>query len=133
MSAHQLPSTAPRTLHIANLAGDDYQQGGEDRPATDDLDAANVVSSIASWGKPGQPWSRHYPVLDLDIPAHLVPSSTPGHSHLYLDVEIDDEGYWTLCDALANAGILQPGYVSACKSRGYTSVRLPWIRKEAAS
>ena len=131
MSEHILPSDAPRTLHVANLAGDDYEQGGEDRPATEDLAAANVISSISRGEVPahvgGRP--RHWPVLDLDIPAVLVPSSTPGHSHLYLDVEMNDEQFWAMCDALVEAGVLQPGYVSACKSRGYTSVRLPWVRK----
>lgn len=132
MTPHTLPSTAPRTLHIANLAGDDYQHGGQDRPVTDDLDAANVVSSISSDSDSELGPVFHYPVLDIDIPAALVPSSTPGHFHLYLDHGMPDADYWELCDALAKAGILQPGYVSACKSRGYTSVRLPWVKKAAA-
>lgn len=133
MSDHSLPSCAPRTLHVANLIGDDYQEDGEDRPVTDDLDAANVVSSIRRGDEPGKSWTEHWPVLDLDIPAALVPSSTPGHSHLYLDVRVSEDAFWRMCDALAGAGVLQPGYVNACKSRGYTSVRLPWIRKVPAT
>ena len=130
MSAeHALPSDMPRTLHVANLATTDYDPSGRDRPAIDDPSEANVISSIRRGG--GNP-TTHYPVLDLDIPAYLVPSSTPGHSHLYLDVELLDADYWALCDVLATYGILEPGYVSACKERGYTSVRLPWVRKEEA-
>ena len=131
--AHQLPSSAPRTLHVANLAGNDYEEGGQDRAITDDPEAANVISSIRRGDKPGTSWARHLPVLDIDIPAILVPSSTPGHSHLYLDVEMPESTFWKLCDALAEVGVLQHGYVIACKSRGYTSVRLPWIKKSESA
>ena len=127
-----LPSGAPRTLHIADLSRNEYVQGKDDREPTVDLDQANVVSSLQSGTEPGSR-AQHYPVLDLDLPAVLVPSPTPGHSHLYIDLPIPDDTYWRLCDALVDAGVLQEGYVSACKSRGYTSVRLPWVRKEAAS
>ena len=132
MTDRMLPSGVPRTLHIADLSRNEYVQGKDDREPTVDLDQANVVSSLQSGTEPGSR-AQHYPVLDLDLPAVLVPSSTPGHSHLYIDLPIPDDTYWRLCDALVDAGVLQEGYVSACKSRGYTSVRLPWVRKEAAS
>lgn len=128
-STDALPSHEARTLHVANLADDDYEEGGGDRQATTDLSLANVVSSIDRDSVPGKRWTRHYPVLDLDIPAHLVPSTTPGHSHLYLDVPVSEDAFWKMCEALAEAGVLHSGYVSACRSRGYTSVRLPWVKK----
>ena len=140
MTERTLPGDVPRTLHQANL-GDDYKPGGEDRPVVG-IEDANVVSSIQarSTATPVDPdggdlpyaleFETHYPVLDIDIPAHLVPSSTPGHSHLYIDAPLTGRQLWALCDALAEVGILQPGYVRACKTRGYTSVRLPWVRKE---
>ena len=113
------PSPAPRTTHAARL-GEGYQ--GKPTPAP--IEDANIISSNASDGS-----GKHYPVLDLDFPVTLVPSSTPGHFHLYLDRPVDEGSYWKLCDALAEAGLLEPGYVSACKERGYTSVRLPWVKK----
>ena len=128
-TVYELPAPAPRTLHIANLDAHEYKEG-EHPERTRDISAANIVSSIDGGHVPGSS-ARHWPVLDLDIPAVLVPSSTPGHSHLYVDVAVPDGIFWDLCDALAAAGILQPGYVSACKSRGFTSVRLPWVRKAA--
>lgn len=123
MSERTLPDSAPRVLHKANLDQHEYAESDAERPMAD-LDTANVASSLARDGS-----GSHYPVLDLDVPAVLVPSSTPGHSHLYIDHAVSDEAYWQLCDALAAAGILEPGYVSACRHRGYTSVRLPWVRK----
>jgi hypothetical protein len=103
-----------------------------------DLETANVITSIyaddppseaiASWlGAP----NLHRPVLDIDFPATLLPSSTPGHHHLYLDVPMHWERYRKLLEALAEAGVVETGYVAASISRGYTAVRLPWVRKVA--
>jgi hypothetical protein len=69
-------------------------------------------------------------VLDLDLPAQLIPSSTPGHFHLYLDVELSHSTYMDLLTALAAAGIIERGYADASRERGYTAVRLPWVRKD---
>ena len=125
----QLPTLAPRTLHTVEFAAD--YPGPEPEKVTDLADA-NLISSIDPGTEPGM-FAEHRPVLDLDVPAFLVPSSTPGHSHLYLDVKMDDATFWRLLEALADAGVLEPGYVRACKSRGYTSVRLPWIKKAEAT
>ena len=144
MTDHQLPSDYPRTFHKANLAGSDYKSGDVGRPVVS-IDEANVVSSIHSGETPTplDPDSTevpaaaarvtHHPVLDLDIPVHLIPSSTPGHSHLYIDTSINGREFWAMCDALAAAGVLEEGYVRACKTRGYTSVRLPWVKKEGTA
>lgn len=73
---------------------------------------------------------KHRPVLDIDFPVKVVPSSTPGHFHLYLDKEMSWEVYEELLKALGKAGILEEGYVRASIAREHTSVRLPWIKKE---
>jgi hypothetical protein len=67
--------------------------------------------------------TEHAPVLDIDIPARLVPSKTPGHSHLFFDVPLSWERYVTLMEALAAAGILETGYVQASVARGQSFVR----------
>lgn len=131
MNWSDLPSQRPRTLHVANLGTDGYDPSG-DRRATTALDEANVISSLMLDTQSGES-ALHFPVFDIDIPAFLVPSSTEGNTHLYLDVQIADEQYWRLCEVLVECGILQPGYVSACKARGYTSVRLPWVKKSEVS
>ena len=126
---HQLPSLAPRTLHTVEFT-DSYP--GNEPEMVNDIAKANLISSIDPGTQPGDP-ATHRPVLDLDFPAALVPSSTPGHFHLYLDVEISDDDYWRMLYALADAGVLEHGYVRACQSRGFTSVRLPWIKKAEAT
>ena len=127
-----LPSAEPRTLHVANLASSDYNPE-IGRPVAD-IETANVVSSIMRGHTPapgGGGSGHHLPVLDLDVPAVLIPSSTDGHWHLYLDVQVPDAAYWPMLEALATAGVLEGGYVGASKARGYTSVRLPWVKKSA--
>ncbi len=71
----------------------------------------------------------HAPVLDLDFPAALVPSSTPGHYHLYLDTLVPHDKYVALLNALAEAGVIQRGYANASQARGYSAVRAPWVEK----
>lgn len=90
---------------------------------TSSLDEANIVISLL-------PDGTHAPVLDLDIPHVYVPSSTPGHGHLYLDVPMDDESFWIFLELLSDLGIIEEGYFQASKARGYSAVRLPWIKKE---
>lgn len=96
---------------------------------TESLDAADIVSSQFR----GPSADRHMLVIDLDVPAALIPSSTPGHSHLYIEARMTWENYANVLDALAYAGIVEPGYVDASKNRGFTAVRLPWVRKHSGS
>ena len=108
-----------------------------------DIHEANVVTSIAGEWQPGRAAIGeategdrkrfHFPVLDLDVPAHLVPSSTSGHSHLYIDKLLSWDQYKELLTALAKAGIIEDGYAGASIARGHTAVRLPWKRKKAVA
>lgn len=72
---------------------------------------------------------QHRPVLDIDLPAQLIPSSTPGHFHLYIDKPMSWATYVCLLRALEEAGIIEPGYTRASERRGYSAVRMPWVRK----
>lgn len=68
----------------------------------------------------------HRPVIDIDFPARLVPSSTDGHFHLYLDgVLVPHDKYMYLLAALASCGIISDGYQRYSTDRGYTAVRMP--------
>lgn len=101
---------------------------------TEDVEEAHVATSlIAGQGEVRDPsFARHRVVLDLDMEAELVPSSTPGHYHLYLDHEMPWFRYRRLLSALAEAGIIEDGYAGASERRGFTCVRLPWVKKELA-
>lgn len=110
-----------RLLYKADLASN--SEGGfmPHRELVTNLDA-NVISSEAEDG-------RHYPVLDIDFPIYVIPSSTPGNFHLYIEKGLSWDQYSKLLIALADAGIIQEGYLGACLERRATYVRLPWVTK----
>lgn len=101
------------------------------------LDHANVVSSLVKQDLgdfAADPTKRFHKVaIDLDIPAYLIPSSTPGHSHLYIDVDIPHHRYMALLSALADAGIIERGYADVSIKRGRSDLRLPWVEKGDAT
>jgi hypothetical protein len=65
----------------------------------------------------------------MAAPAFVIPSTTPGHGHLYVDKAMTWETYQTLLNQLVDLEVLEPGYVGASEERGWTCVRLPWVRK----
>lgn len=117
------------TMDSPVYVSDDLEEPTEGKPA-------NVVTSIVgeipdptfAFG----PEDLHAPALDIDIPMEVIPSSTPGHCHLFFpSLRLTWPKYRTLLDALAAAGILEPGYVEASKGNGCTVLRLPGVRKYA--
>ena len=92
-----------------------------------DIKQAQVITSRVEYP---QVTGDHKPVLDIDFPVQCVPSTTPGHFHLYMDKELSWDQYKTLLHALAEAGIIEDGYRWASIAREYTAVRVPWVRKE---
>lgn len=101
---------------------EDYDAGPEAYEFVSESEA-NLVTSATGNGD----W--HLPVIDLDVPHRLEPSSTPGHSHLYIDVPVKWDDYVALLNELANAGIVEFGYVEASKAKGATMVRKPGVTK----
>lgn len=89
-----------------------------------DISKATLISSQAKSGK-------HRPLLDLDLKAAVIPSSTSGHGHLYIDKELTWKQYQKLLNVLADLGIIEAGYRGASLARGYTALRLPWVKKTA--
>jgi len=71
----------------------------------------------------------HAPVIDLDYGTQLWPtaelmhSSQANHHHLYINKPIQADLYWDMLKAMANAGIVEPGYCDASINRGYSAVR----------
>jgi hypothetical protein len=94
-------------------------------------DDATLVSSFSILTEDGVsvPVPCHLPVLDLDYDAHLEPSTTPGHFHLYLDHHVEHDKYMKLLDALADCGLIEWGYAKASRKRGATFVRVPGVVK----
>lgn len=84
---------------------------------------ANLISSRLTDG-------FHSPVLDVDYGARLIPSSTPGHFHLYLDdLRLTWDEYQELLLVLAKLGVIEPGYAAASIDRRQTMVRKPGVTK----
>lgn len=112
-----------RFLYKADMAKDSEGGFAPDRKRVQC--EANVVSSEAANG-------LHYPVLDIDFPIYVIPSSTPGNFHLYIEKGLTWAMYGKLLIALADAGLIQEGYLNACLERQATYVRLPWVSKDAS-
>lgn len=122
-------------LDLQNESGGDYPT--DDVAVVDSVEKADGVTSIARFRaveKDGASYEEamHRPVLDIDFPATLIPSATPGHFHLYLDIELPHHEYMFLLNALAEVGIIEPGYNLASQQRGYSSARLPTKPKVVA-
>jgi len=83
---------------------------------------ANLISSECADG-------LHAPVLDIDLPINVLPSSQLGHYHLYIDKKMSWEDYTILLKALAACGVVEKGFVDAALDKGYTAVRKPGVQK----
>jgi len=105
------------------LVSDRYDIWTEEKREQVPEDEANIISSRTDDG-------RHMPVLDIDIPACLLPSSTPGHGHLYIDVPMSWWRYRMLLRQLYKAGIIQKGFYDLAMRRKQTFVRRPGVTKQ---
>ncbi|WDS52067.1 hypothetical protein SEA_CARON_41 [Microbacterium phage Caron] len=114
---------ASLTHRKSPLVGGDYI-GSLPEPIVDPFTGGGsiVTSEVADS-------TRHKVLIDLDVPAYLVESSTPGHCHLYIDKEVNASDVFAILDAFAKAGIVERGYATASRRRGYSALRLPWIKK----
>jgi len=105
-----------------------YYQDGKRASSYKD---ANLISSEL-WGQNDIPKDDrlHAPALDFDFPCRLIPSSTKGHFHLYIDKTIPWKEYVKVLEVLGEVGLLEPGYVEAAKRRQATHLRLPGVKKD---
>jgi hypothetical protein len=93
----------------------------EDRQPSDV--EANVVSSDIVGSK------LHAPIIDLDFDHAYVPSTTPGHAHLYLNVPISRWRLFVLLWGLRVGGVIEKGNFWWSLRRGGTYVRRPHVKK----
>lgn len=90
------------------------------------IDDANSVSSRIK----DDVFGFHKVVIDLDMDAALIPSTTPGHHHLIIDRALPWPAYKRLLEALKDAGLIEEGFYRAAVERGASWVRTPWTKKE---
>lgn len=137
-----LPKFLNKHLFVrADLNNEDYQDGLSKSGMSDEdiikrqpwdetsLKKANLVTSVVKSTK-GKTVETHRLLLDLDFDAALIPSSTPGHNHLYIDKELTKEQVDKVVAVLNEVGILQDGVKNGYNRRGALSLRLPWIDKD---
>lgn len=140
-SATQKITKAPPALNELSAYQHRYYQV-DFRPGQDSNEPDQPVSRPVVELEKAQTWSSelvdqdgertgyHTVMLDIDHPVRVVPSSTPGHYHLYIDVPVKEEDYFLALRALALAGVIETGYYEASRARGGTHLRLPWIQKD---
>lgn len=121
-SQHVVPGTVTRQLRYTSFDKDYATPDNE--PVVADIAKATCVTSEAVDRE-----GVHYPVIDIDHPCTLIESTTPGHFHLYIDKALPWEAYLELLDVMSRFGIVERGYYYAAERRGYTAVRLPWVKK----
>jgi hypothetical protein len=100
----------------------DTGYGEKELTAHSDHEDPDLVSSACTNG-------MHAPVIDLDFPCRLIPSSTPGHFHLYLDQYITWEQCQMLLEGFFKAGLIEEGWYKASLRDGRSYVRRPGIYK----
>lgn len=76
--------------------------------------------------------TKHKPAIDIDMPVHVIESSTPGKSHLYIDKEMSWDDYLKLLRVMVEVGLVEEGYLGASEYRGYTTLRKPGNLKEGS-
>lgn len=96
--------------------------GVEIREPANDV-TANLVGSLTTTG-------LHAPALDIDVPSRLIPSSTEGHWHLYMDVEMPWWRYRLLLFVLYKVGIIERGFYKMSVYRGQSFLRYPGVTKQ---
>ncbi len=85
-------------------------------------DGANLVSSLTKF-------DTHMVTIDVDHPALLVPSSSPGHFHLFIDTPMNWRSYRKLLKALYKAGVIGRNAYWRSLDRGASFVRPPGVFK----
>lgn len=117
-----LPGNQLRNIKALDDDYKDKKASEGDGEIVSSVEEANVVTSLYAL-------DLHRPVLDLDLACELVPSSTPGHYHLYINKSMTWAKYRRLLEVLAEVGIIEPGYAKASIARGFSAVRLPGVVK----
>lgn len=87
-----------------------------------DQEEANLVSSLCHDG-------MHRPCIDIDLQCRLVPTSTEGHFHLYIEKEMSWETYAFLLQALSMVGVCGKKYVELALERKATYCRPEGVYK----
>lgn len=132
--AHYDARVVSRNRTMSHLARENFKVTSEefhaDRPdlrprIVASLAEANLIDSRVP-GKEG----LHRPIFDFDgIECTLIPSSTPGNFHLYLEKEVEFDKFLKVLEAMVEAGLIQRGFHQLTRLRGAAYARKPGVKK----
>lgn len=112
----------PQRLTFHSEAVDDISKWPSPCEPEPDPKKANLIGSLCSDGS-------HMPALDIDLPCELVPSTTKGHFHLYIDKPMSFMAYKKLVQAFIDAGIVEPNIIKYMELNGMTTLRPSTVKK----
>jgi hypothetical protein len=138
--ADRFDDIAKNLRRYIGIVGDSYTPDNREETASlvESEGVASILRDQPNKYEPGElvePYkelddnSRHYLALDIDHPTLAIESSTSGHYHLYIKKPIRWDDYVAIMEAMAEAGLVEEGYVAAAKRRGWTCLRTPWTKK----
>ncbi len=70
------------------------------------------------------------PQIDVQVPIRLAPSCTPGHHHLFVEMEMPWAGYLDLCRVLHGAGLIEEAFFNLAQRWKKTMLWKPGIKEE---
>lgn len=114
-------SFASSTLDVSPEDGD-YNYESFPETIITKLKNGPLASSEAGFG-------QHRLLLDVDCNHMYVPSSTPGHGHLYFDNLSTWEDTLAALKALATIGIVSQGWVAFAEKNHRILLRKPSVKK----
>lgn len=122
LGRNEVPSIYDHVMYEAA-----YSTGYSDyyvQPKTSDPARANVVSSEI------EGTDLHTLMIDIDMPARLIESSTPGCYHLYIDRPMTYKQLKAILEPMMNAGVVEEGFYKMFIKHKATHLRPPWFDKE---
>lgn len=109
-----------RKCHKVDLQTDSYGSRSE-RVECSEAEATVISSRLRTIE------DLHAPALDLDLPCRLLPSKTPGHFHLYIDVPMPWKRYRKLMKAMVKAQLVEEGFYKASVHHKASDLRVPEV------
>jgi hypothetical protein len=96
--------------------------------AVSELLVSSGIATAAGW-VPTLPGKGEALAFRTTHAVHVVPTSTPGHHHLYVDAPVTLAELLALMNRLVVVNVIERGYADASANRGAAHLRLPWVRK----
>ncbi len=124
LGRNEVPSIYNHVYYGAKIHVAKGPYGGYwEKPVVHSPQYADVVSSEVEGTK------LHTLMLDIDMPARLIESSTPGCYHLYIDCPMTWPKLLSILNPLADAGVIERGFLKMAKKHKATHLRPPWMTK----